>query len=176
MTAPVSVSVPAAVSDQPPVVLPDFREQKESRLSGTLRFDSHREWRSLSPQLVSFHFRSVSVRTKTCLLILKTALRWYVQSCSELSFIPQHPPKHHTGAGRGQGRPPPTRRPSPASTPLMSLHIMSPITQTEWLLSPLSLAHFMCAFNALLTCDTADSNPVTEVPQHATARSASTAF
>lgn len=28
MTAPVSVSVPAAVSDQPPVVLPDFREQK----------------------------------------------------------------------------------------------------------------------------------------------------
>lgn len=73
LTDPVSVSVSAVVCAQPPAAPPNFREQKESRLSGTLRFDSHREWRSLSPLLVSFHFRRVSVGTKTCLLILKAA-------------------------------------------------------------------------------------------------------
>lgn len=103
LTAPVSVRVGASVGARPPVVLPDFREPQESRLSGTLRFDSHREWRSLSPRLVSFHFRSVSVGTKTCLLILAAALRWYVQSCSELPFIPTAP--NTTATQRGP-RPP----------------------------------------------------------------------
>lgn len=153
-TAPVSVPVSAVVWAQPPVEPPDFTEQRESRLSGTLRFDSHREWRSLSPQLVSFHFRSVSVGTKTCLLILKTALRWYVQSCSELSFIPASP--NTTQAQRWV-------RPQPAlSTILMSLHIISAITHTIRVLLPQPLAHLMCAFNVFLTRDTTDLNPMTE--------------
>lgn len=46
------------------------------------------ERRSLSP-LVLFHFRSVSGGTKTCLLILETVLRWYVQSSTELSLTLQ---------------------------------------------------------------------------------------
>ena len=130
----------------------NFREQKESRLSGTLRFDSHRERRSLSPRLVSFHFRSVSLGTKTCLLILKTALRWYVQravqSCLSFQHPPPRPPKHFADAVRAPG-------PRPAlSTTLMSSHIMPAITHTVRVLPPPSLAHLMLAFRVLHTCDT----------------------
>lgn len=103
-----------SVSPSPPLSEPslppyrqNFREQKESRLSGTLRFDSHRERRSLSPRLVSFHFRSVSLGTKTCLLILKTALRWYVQRAVQSCLSFQHPPqtlrRHTEGPGPPTG-------------------------------------------------------------------------
>ena len=107
-----------SVSPSPPLSEPslpphrqNFREQKESRLSGTLRFDSHRERRSLSPRLVSFHFRSVSLGTKTCLLILKTALRWYVQRAVQSCLSFQHsppPPPTKTLCRRSEGPGPPT--------------------------------------------------------------------
>lgn len=74
-----------------------------------------------------------------------------VQSC--LSF--QHP-QNTTQTQRGP-------RPRPAlSTTLMSLHIMCAITHTVRVLSPLSLAHLMCAFSVLLACDATDLNPMTE--------------
>lgn len=159
LTAPVSVSVSAVVWAQPPVVPPNFRELKESRLSGTLRFDSHREWRSLSPQLVSFQLqkrvslnKDMSINTQDSAEVV----------CTELFGAVFHSniPKHHTDTAG-----------APAlSTTLMSLHIMSAITHTVRVLSPLSLAHLMCAFSVLLTCDTTDLNPVTE-PSNSPTRS-----
>lgn len=41
LTAPVSVPVCAVVWARPPAAPPNFREPEQSRLSGTLRFDSH---------------------------------------------------------------------------------------------------------------------------------------
>lgn len=155
LTAPVSVSVSAAVWAQPPVVLPDFRELKESRLSGTLRFWLTQRVEILIASTCLIPLQKRVSRNKDMSINTQDSAEVV---CTELFRAVFHSniPKHHTDTARA---------PCPQlalSATLMSLHIMSSISHTVRVLSPLSLAHLMCAFNVLLTCDTADLNPVTE--------------
>lgn len=150
----VSPSVPLSEPSLP-AAPPNFRGPKESRLSGTLRFDSHRELEILiaSACLIPLQKRvsrnkDMSINTQDSSEVVCTESFRAVSH----SNIPKTPQRHGEGPG-----------PRPAlSTTLMSLHIMSAITHTVRVLSPLSLAHLMCSFSVLLTCDTTDLNPMTE--------------
>lgn len=117
LTAPVSFSV----------FPPDLRERKKSppKWYFEVRLTQRAEILIASACVLPLQ-KAVSVGTKTCLLILKTELRWYVHSCSELLLIPTSLSAAHTLRGA----------PGPAMTaPLMSLHLdiqsfMSPVIST----------------------------------------------